>query len=320
MHGFEYFGGVTEITVPDNTKTAVTHPCNYEPDLNPTFQDMADHYDTVIIPARKRKPRDKAKVESAVLVAQRWILAALRNHTFFSTEQANEAIWQKLDELNNRKFQKLEGTRKSLYETLDKPALKPLPGSRYEFSQWSHPRVNIDYHVDIDGHYYSVPYPLVHEKLDARRTQFIVEIFFKGQRVASHPRSYRKGQHTTLPEHMPPSHQKYLEWSPSRILAWAAETGPATARLAEAILAGKRHPEQGYRACLGLLRLGNKTYGKQRLEAACLRALAIGSPSYKSVKSILKNGLDQQPLPEESEQAPTPIRGHENVRGSEYYQ
>jgi len=320
MHAFEYFDGVTEITVPDNTRTAVTHPCNYEPDLNPTFKEMADHYDTTIIPARKRKPRDKAKVENAVLVAQRWILAALRNHQFFSIEQANEAIWQKLEALNNRKFQKLEATRKSLYETVDKPALKPLPRTRYEFAQWSHPRVNIDYHVDIQGHYYSVPYTLVHEKLDARATRFIVELFFKGQRVASHVRSHRKGQHTTLPEHMPPSHQKFLEWSPSRILNWARKTGPATVRVAETILASKRHPEQGYRACLGLLRLGNKTYGQQRLEAACTRALAIGSPSYKSVKSILKNGLDSQPLPEPSEQTPTAIRGHENVRGSEYYQ
>ena len=320
MHTFEYFQGVTEIIVPDNTRTAVTHPCHYEPDLNRTFQEMADHYDTVIIPARVRKPRDKAKVENAVLVAQRWILASLRNHQFFNLEQGNEAVWEKLEELNNRKFKKLEGSRRSLYETLDKPALKPLPRTRYEIALWSYPRVNIDYHVDIDGHYYSVPYPLVHEKLDARRTPSIVEVFFKGQRVASHARSYRKGQHTTLPEHMPPSHQQYLDWSPSRILAWAAKTGPATARLAETILASKRHPEQGYRACLGLLRLGEKTYGQQRLEAACVRALAIGASSYKSVQSILKNGLDHQPLPEEPAQAPTPILGHENVRGSEYYQ
>lgn len=258
-------------------------------------------------------------MENAVLVAQRWILAALRNHSFFSVRQANQAIAEKLEELNNRPFQKLPGSRRSLYETLDRPALKPLPATRYEFAEWSKPRVNIDYHVEIDKHYYSVPYSLVHEQLDARMTTSTVEILFKGKRVASHKRGYQQGGFTTLKEHMPKDHQRYLEWTPSRILAWARKTGPSAASLAESIMAAKRHPEQGYRACLGLLRLG-KTYGTERLEAACARAMAIGSASYKTAKSILKNGLDSQPLPEDPEPPqPAPLQ-HDNLRGSDYYQ
>jgi len=319
IHAFEYFHGVPEITVPDNTRTAVKHPCRYEPDINPTFLDLAEHYNTTVIPARSRKPKDKAKVENGVLVAQRWILAALRNHTFFSVHQANQAIGQKLQELNERPFQKLNGTRRSLYETLDRPALKPLPATRYEFAEWSKPRVNIDYHVQVDKHYYSVPYSLVQEQVEARTNASTVEIFFKGKRVASHTRSCQQGGYTTLKEHMPKEHQRYLEWTPSRILNWAGKTGPSTASLAERIMAAKRHPEQGYRACLGLLRLG-KTYGAERLETACARALAIGALSYRSVKSILKNGLDSQPLPKESEPSESTLLQHDNIRGSDYYQ
>jgi len=319
MHAFEYFAGVTEIIVPDNTRTAVTHPCRYEPDLNPTFLELANHYDTVIIPARIRKPKDKAKVENGVLIAQRWILATLRNHRFFSLAQANEAIAEKLEELNDRKFQILETTRRALYENLDRPALKPLPPSRYEFAEWSKPKVNVDYHVDVQKHYYSVPYTLVHKQLDARRTATTVEIFFKNRRVASHKRSYKKGHFTTLKEHMPKAHQQYLEWTPSRILQWASKSGPATGQLAGKIMEAKRHPEQGYRACLGVLRLG-KAYGNDRLEAACSRALAVGTHSYKSVQSILKHGLDQQPLPETGEKQEPPSIEHENIRGSKYYQ
>jgi transposase len=319
IHAFEYFGGVTEITVPDNTKTGVTHPCFYEPDINATYLDLAEHYDTTVIPARVKRPKDKAKVENAVLVAQRWILAALRNHTFFSLAEANKAIAEKLEALNNRPFQKLAGSRRTLYETIDRAALKPLPLARYEFGEWSKPRVNIDYHVEIHKHYYSVPYTLVHERMEARATATTVEIFFRGKRVASHRRSYLPGRFTTCKEHMPREHQQYLEWSPSRILNWARKTGPATASLAEQILAAKRHPEQGYRACLGLLRLG-KAYGQDRLEAACVRALAIGTHSYKSVQSILKTGLDAQPLAQETEQAQPALFEHENIRGSDYYQ
>jgi transposase len=233
--------------------------------------------------------------------------------------QANEAIAEKLEDLNDRKFQLLDTTRRALYENLDRPALKPLPPYRYEIALWSEPRVNIDYHVDVERHYYSVPYTLLHKKVDARRTATTVEIFFKNRRVASHKRSYRKGGHTTLKEHMPKAHQQYLEWTPSRILQWASKSGPATGQLAGKIMEAKRHPEQGYRACLGVLRLG-KAYGNDRLEAACARALAVGTHSYKSVKSILKHGLDREPLPE-SNQRPEPVSiEHENIRGAKYYQ
>lgn len=317
IHTFEFFGGVTQITVCDNTKTAVTHPCHYEPDLNPTFLDMAKHYNTVIIPARKRKPKDKAKVENAVLISQRWILASLRNHRFFSIAEANQAIWDKLEDLNTRTFQKLDTTRRNLYESLDKPALQPLPLTRYAIVYWAEPRVNIDYHVEIKHHYYSVPYTLVHKKLEARYTHSTVEILFKGKRVASHARSFQKGGYTTLVEHMPEDHQRYVQWTPSRILAWAAKSGPATARLARKILDTKAHPQQGYRSCLGLMRLG-KSFGNERLEAACTRALSIGTHSYKSVKSILSSGLDRQPLPNAKPDQPAVIE-HENVRGSDYY-
>lgn len=318
IHAFEYFDGVSEITVPDNTKTAVTRPCHYEPDLNPTYQEMAKYYDTAVIPARKRKPKDKAKVESGVLVAQRWILAALRNHTFFSLAQANRAIAEKLEELNDRRFQKLNTTRRELYEALDRPALKALPATRYEYAEWTQPKVNIDYHVDVGKHYYSVPYQLIHEVVDARSTTHTVEIFFKGRRVTAHRRCDLRGRHTTVKEHMPKAHQKYLEWSPSRIVQWAEETGPRTAGLVQAILEARPHPEQGYRACLGVLRLG-KTYSPERLEAACARALDIGSISYKAVSSILKTGMDRLSDTTDSDlQLELPV-DHANVRGPDYY-
>jgi transposase len=323
MHAYEYWDGVPEITVPDNTKTGVLRPCWYDPDLNPTYREMAKHYGSAIIPARPRKPRDKAKAENAVLVAQRWILAALRNHTFFSIEQANEAIWAKLEQLNDRPFQKIEGCRRSLYESLDRPALQPLPPQRYVFAEWLSPRISIDYHVDVKGHYYSVPYTLAQKrdrqgrrhKVEVRLTATTVEAFYRGNRVASHERSYVKGGYTTKPEHMPPSHRRYLEWSPSRILNWAATVGVATSTLCEKIMESKRHPEQGYRACLGVMRL-SKAYGTERMEPACERALTIGALSYRSVESILKRNLDRQPL-DRSPSAKTVE--HDNVRGPDYY-
>lgn len=316
---YEYFGGVPAATVPDNERTGVTNPCLYEPDLNRTYADMANHYNTAVIPTRVRKPRDKAKVENGVLNAQRRILAALRNHVFFSVSQANEAIAEKLEELNDRKYQRLDESRRELFEQLDRPALKPLPKRRYEFGEWSEPKVNIDYHVEVDKHFYSVPYQLVGERVDARRTAMTVEIFFKGKRVTSHVRSFRKGQATTKPEHMPPSHRKHLEWTPSRIVSWARKTGPFTAKLAERIMESRRHPEQGYRSCLGVMRLGKK-YGEERLEAASERALVIGSPSYKTIKAILENGLDSQPLmPGNDGEKTSNVPTHENIRGPEYY-
>jgi len=244
VRAFEFFQGVAEILVPDNLKAGVSSPCRYEPDINPTYQDLAQHYGAVVIPARPGKARDKAKVESAVLVAERWILAALRNHTFFGLHELNKAIGEKLGEFNNRKFQKLETTRSKLFETLDKPALKPLPSRPYEYAEWKKARVNIDYHVEVNRHYYSVPYQLARQQVDVRLTSTTVEILFKNRRLTSHKRSYVPGQHTTLNEHMPKSHQRYREWTPSRIIRWAGENGPKTKKLVSRILDSRRLDQQ----------------------------------------------------------------------------
>ena len=319
IHAFEFFQGVAEILIPDNLKDAVTRPCRYEPDLNATYRELAEHYGSVIIPARVRKAQDKAKVESGVLQVERWVLAPLRHRTFFSLSELNGAIADQLEILNSRPFDELSGCRKTLYETLEKPVLKPLPARPYVYAEWKSARVNIDYHIEVHHHYYSVAYQLIHERVDVRFTDTTVEALFKGRRVAFHRRSYRRGAHTTLREHMPKSHQKYLEWTPSRILRWAGQIGPRTQELASLILESRPHPEQGYRSCLGLLRL-EKRYPKERLEAACARAVAFKAYSYKNVESILKNGLDQQSLTAASPQSGLPLLEHENLRGREYYQ
>jgi len=315
VRALHFFGGVPEILVPDNLKTGVTKPCYYEPDINPTYLEMARHYGTVVIPARVRKPRDKAKVESAVLVAERWILAALRNHTFFSLGELNAAVAEKLAEMNGRPFQKMNATRRSLFETIDRPALRSLPAVAYEYAEWKKARVNIDYHIEIDGHYYSVPYQLIKEQVDVRLTATTVEVLFKHNRVAAHPRSHRPGTHTTLTEHMPNAHQKYLEWTPSRIIHWAGKNGPRTQELLASVMEARRHPEQGFRSCLGIMRLARR-YSPERLEAACARALILKAYSYRSVESILKNNLDTQALPESP---PEKKIIHYNLRGREYY-
>jgi transposase len=318
VHAFQFFQGVPEIIVPDNLKAGVTHPCRYEPDINPTYQDLADHYNTTVIPARSRKPKDKAKVESAVLMAERWILAALRNHTFFSLAELNKAIAEKLKDLNNRKFQKLDATRRQLFENIDRPALKPLPSRPYEYAEWKKARVNIDYHIEIEHHYYSVPYQLVKEQVEVRLSSSTVEVLFKNRRVASHQRSYHQGGFTTLREHMPKAHQKYLDWTPSRIIRWAGKNGPNTKKLVTRIMENRPHPEQGFRSCLGIIRLA-KPYSPERLEKACARALVINGYSYKSVQSILKNGLDQQSCLFDQVEDIYSER-HDNIRGNHYYQ
>jgi transposase len=268
------------------------------------------------MPARALRPRDKAKVEVGVQVAERWILARLRHHTFFSLPEANAAIHELLSTLNTRPFKKLPGSRSRLFEALDRPALKPLPAQPYEYAEWKLVRVNIDYHVDVEGHYYSVPYALVKQQLEGRLSARVVEVFHKGKRVASHPRSRLKGRHSTIAAHMPKAHRHYGEWTPQRLVPWAASTGVATARVVETILASRPHPQQGFRSCLGIMRLG-KSYGAQRLEAACRRALTIGACSYKSLESILKNGLNRSPLPQRPEASAAPH--HDNLRGPEYY-
>ena len=276
---------------------------------------MASHYGTAIMPARPKKPKDKPRAEAGVLLAQRWILAVLRKRQFFSIAEINEAIVDLLKKLNERPFQKLEGSRKSLYEQLDKPALRPLPPIPYEFATWHTAKVNIDYHISVNKAYYSVPYTLVSQQVEVRMTQNVIEIFFHGKRVASHKRTNYKGQYVTEHSHRPKAHQKHLEWTPSRLVAWGNSIGPNTGILVERIMQTHKHPEKGYRSCLGLLSL-SKQYSKARLEAAALRALSIGAISYRSVKSILKNGLEQMTLSlETSGVTPT----HENIRGAHYY-
>jgi len=316
VRAFGYFGGCPELVIPDNLKSGVTKPCRYEPDMNPTYADLANHYGVAIIPARVKKPKDKAKAEVGVQIVERWILAKLRNRQFFSLSELNDAIRELLKELNDRPFQKIPGSRRSQFEKLDKPALKSLPHTPYEYAEWKKAKANIDYHIEVDGHYYSVPYTLVRQKVDVRITSSIIEIFHKGKRMASHARSFQKGVHTTTREHMPKSHREYGEWTPSRIILWGETVGSSVGEIFGEIMASRPHPEQGYRSCLGIIRL-EKQYGKERLHAACKRALAIGSPSYKSVKSILKSGLDNQELPVREEVEPIE---HQNIRGADYYQ
>lgn len=309
---FNYFGGCPKIVVPDNPKPVVTKACPYEPDINPSFAQMANHYDVAIIPARVRKPKDKAKVEAAVGLTTRWILAVLRNRTFFSLAEANHAVKELLEKLNERPFKKLPGCRRSLYEAVDKPALKPLPKVQYEYQHFKKAGVNIDYHIDYDGHLYSVPYQYRGEVVEVVATTSTVEIYRKGKRIASHQRSFIQGRPTTLAEHRPKNHREYGDWSPRRLISWANKIGPETAKMIEAIMQNRKYPEQGYRGCLGILRL-SKVVEPERLEAACKRALASCAFSYKSVKSILDTGLDRRPLPEKEKQL---IIVHSNIRGA----
>jgi transposase len=317
VRAFEFYQGVPKLVVPDNAKTGVTKACRYDPDLNPTYQEMAMHYGVGVVPARPYKPRDKAKVESGVLLVERWIIAALRHQKFFLIEELNHAIRELRDRINQRPFRKREGSRTSQFFALDKPVLDPLPVERFDLSQWSRARVNIDYHIVFDTNYYSVPYNLVQELVEVRSTPTTVELFHKGQRVASHFRARGHGHTVTIAEHRPRSHQEHLEWTPSRMVHWAESIGPHTARLFERILADKPHPEMGYRGCLGIIRLAAR-YSPVRMEAAAERALVTGACRYQSVKSILKNALDQQPLGTPT--IPPSPPSHDNIRGAEYFE
>ena len=309
---FQYFDGCPRIVVPDNPKPVVTKACPYEPDINPSFAQMAAHYDVAVIPARVRKPKDKAVVEAAVGVATRWMLAVLRNRTFFSLAEANQAVKELLEQLNDRPFKKLPGSRHSSFERIDKPALKPLPNVPFEYAHIKKASINVDYHVEYEGHFYSVPFQFRGEVVELRVTSKTIEVFRKGKRIASHARSFTSGRHTTLNEHRPKSHRQYGDWPPERIINWAKTIGPAAAQLAEVIMQRYQYPEQGFRTCFGILRL-SKNFGEDRLEAACSRALAIRGFSYKSVKSILDSGLDQRPLPEKPHQLSIV---HPNIRGA----
>jgi len=315
VRAFGYMGAVPRCLVPDNLKSGVTKTCRYEPDLNPTYAALAEHYQAAVIPARVRRPKDKPKVEVGVQIVQRFILAALRHRTFFSLAEANAAIRERLELLNNRPFRKLPGTRKERFEEIDLPAMLPLPESPYEYADWIKARVHLDYHVEVDHHFYSVPHRLVREEVDVRYTETIVECFFNRKRVASHQRSQLKGKPTTCREHMPRAHLEFAEWTPERFISWAAKTGPETARAIENVLSRRTYPEHGFRSCMGILSLG-KRYSNERLEAACERALLIKGVNYKSIKSILENNLDKKPLQRKLEPAPV---DHENIRGTGYY-
>jgi transposase len=315
-HAVEYFQGVPAVTVPDNTPTGVQHACWYEPVLNPTYAEWAAHYGTVVLPTRPHHPRDKAPVEVSVQIAERWILAVLRHRTFTSVAEWNAAIAPLREALNDRPFRKRDGSRRTLFETVDRPALRPLPATPYEFAEWRQAKVAIDYHVAAEHNFYSTPYRLIGARVDVRLTAQTVEILHHGRRVASHVRHYGRGLYQTDPTHRPAAHQRYLDWTPARLIRWAAEVGPHTAQLVEAILQERRHPEHGYRTCLGIIRLG-KYYPHARLEAAAARALAVHALSYRSLKSILERGLDQCTLNLAQDVRPTGTR--ENVRGADYF-
>jgi transposase len=317
VRALEFLGGVPRQIVPDNLRSGVLRANWYEPGINPTYRDMAAHYGTAILPTRVRKPRDKAKVEVGVLVVERWILARLRNQRFFSLAELNAAIAALVTDLNARPMRKLAVSRRQLFEELDRPALAPLPAEPYIYAEWRIRRVSLDYHVDVDGHYYSVPHRLLREQIEARITARTVELFHKGERVAVHQRGGARGRHTTLAEHMPQAHRRHAEWTIERIRKEAETIGAATATLVDVILRSRPHPEQGFRACLGILRLV-RTYNRDRVEAACARGLEIGARSYGSVQSILHHGLDRQASASTAQSDDLPLL-HPNIRGSGYY-
>jgi len=317
-HALEFFNGVPRCIIPDNLKSGVTKAHRYDPDIHSTYQELANHYGCAIVPARAYHPKDKPKVEVGVQGIQRWILAPLRDITFFSIAEINQALKPLLKAYNERPFQELEGSRHSQYEVLDKPALNPLPNTRYSFAQWKTVKAGIDYHVTFEKHHYSIPHQYLKKTVELRVTQSTIECFYEGQRIALHPRAYKPG-HTTTHEHMPSNHQAYAQWTPERLKKWALSTGPYTQALIEELIGLHKIPEQSFRSCLGILRLGER-YGAQRLEDAALRGLKLGAIRYKNIESILRNNLDKQPLPSsdhETKAAPRPH--HDNVRGSAYY-
>jgi transposase len=309
VNALDFIGGVMKAAVPDNLKTGITKPSRYEPGINRTYQDLAEHYGFVVLPTRIRKPRDKAKVENAVGLVERYMLGRLRNRMFFSLEELNDAVRECVTSVNAKVMKRIDKSRNELFETIDKPALKALPAERYSYAEWKRCTVAPDYHVEVDDHYYSVSYKLLRETVDARLTTSTVELFHKGNRIASHPRSLLKHKHSTIPEHMPSSHRRYAEWSPARMLRDAARIGPATVALFEAIMKAKPHPEQGFRSCLGIVGLV-KGYGAER-------GNDIGATTYGSILSILQNGLDKAYAPSATPHERT-IQ-HENIRGPGYY-
>ena len=317
VHAWQTYGGVAEITVPDNLRSGVTRACFYDPELNPTYAEAAAHYHTIVLPTRTAKPRDKAAAEAGVLTVERWVLAPLRHRQFFSLEELNAAIARLVAEVNARAFRGEATSRKDLFEELERPALRPLPASRYELATWKKVTANIDYHVEgPDKKFYSVPYQLVRQRLELRASATTIEVFKGGRRVASHVREYGRRRYITDPAHMPASHRAHAEWTPSKLIEWGKSVSEETGTFVERLLESRSHPEHAYRACLGLRRLARR-HGQERLSAACARALSIGAISYSSVKSILAEGLDRLPLPATSDVPAPPA--HENLRGAQYW-
>jgi len=317
---FEFFGGVTEIIVPDNLRSGVDKACRYDPVINKSYQELAEHYDVVIIPARVRKPQDKAKAEKGVQMVQNSILGALRNREFFSVDELNQAMEPLLEKLNTRPFQKIDGSRKTWFEEHEKSTLKSLPTTKYEFCEWKKARVNIDYHVELQGHYYSVPYKFLKDEVEICFNSRIVKIFHDNRIIASHQRSFLQGKHTLIKEHMPKAHREHLEWNPSRIINWAkSKIGPKTGLLIETFMSKHENPEITYKKCLGIISFGRK-YPKERIEKASelLLSTGIGNNPYQSMKSILLKGLEQRIL-EESRSKQTCLDLHENIRGADSF-
>jgi transposase len=322
INAFKFFGGVARTLVPDNLKTGVQKPDRYEPIINKTYNEMAEHYGTVVIPARVRKPRDKSVVEKSVDIASTWIIAALRNQQYFSLVELNKGIAEKLDEFNNRPFQKKPGSRWSTFLEEEKDMLLPLPASHYEMATWKVATVQFNYHITVDKMHYSVPYEYIKHQVDVRISSMMIEVFYKNLRVCSHRRLIgRPGQYSTIAEHMPEKHKKQIEWTSERFISWAEKVGPYTTAVIKAILAWHKVEQQGYRACMGVLKLGDK-YSVIRLESACSKALSYTpNPSYKNIDTILKSGQDRMAaaLEEPGMRTSESPNKHGFTRGAEYY-
>lgn len=315
IHALEYYGCCSRAMVPDNLKSAVSKASRYEPDINPTYAEFAEHYGTVIFPARPYRPKDKSRAENGVKLAKRWILFRLRHSTFYSLYELNQAIRTLLDDFNCRLMKKMKKSRNELFDLWDKPHALPLPEKRYEFADWKKAKVQFNYHIAYESHHYSVPYTLIHKTIDIKATRMLIEVYHQGNRICSHARSYKEHGYTTVREHMPEQHIKYLEWTPERILNYAGKYGPSVQALVQEVMAQRKFPEQAYKSCMGIIRLEN-AYTAQRLNLACRRALDYKAYSYRSVVNILEKGLDQQtPMPS----AASPSMKHENIRGAEYY-
>ncbi len=316
VRALSFYGGVPQLIVPDNPRALINDPDRYEPRASATVQDLCRYYGTSVLPARPRSPKDKATAESSVQVVTRWVLARLRHQQFTTVAQVDSAIAALLPSVNERPFQKLAGSRSSVFAELDAPALGPLPAQRYELARFKTVKVHIDYHVEVEGHRYSVPHALVGQRLEARLTRACVELLLRGKRVASHARSQRRGGYTTVDEHMSAAHRAHKEWTPERLIEWGKRIGLSTGELVSRQIHLYKHPEHAYRSCLGLLSL-SKRYGSARLEAACERALALGTFKYRHVRDLLANNRDQMAQTEQSDWVSPE---HANLRGPGYYQ